>query len=97
MCGGGGAMTDDLNSRQEQAAVQVHEAIVPSEETHRLLVLSLVLSLLSTLLALFVTIKSRRETKATNKKEKREQKNIKKELQEIHKEIALLKESQGHI
>lgn len=97
MLNGVRAMTDDLNFRQEQAAIPLHEAIVPSEETHRLLLLSLSFSLLSTLLAIFVTIESRRESKAAKRKteaaNRKKDQALKNELQELHKEIALLKKN----
>jgi len=90
-------MAGGLSSREEQAEAELEEALVPCEETYRLLLLSLWFSLLSSALGIFVTIKSRMETEAENRKakaeKKKEQKKLKKELEELREEIALLKKS----
>jgi len=82
-------MTSKQKSKERE--LEIDENIIRSEETYRLLILSLLLSLLSTLLAIYVTIRSRRENEVTDKEGEKTIQKIKRELHELHEEIALLK------
>lgn len=77
--------------KSKERELEINESVIRSEETYKLLILSLILSLLSTLLAIYVTVRSRQESDASSKDSEKTIKCMKKELLELHEEIALCK------
>jgi len=95
-------MTADLSPVElasHQRPTEAPEATVAEEPargvsiaTHRLLLLTLLLSAISSVLAIVVATQSWRETEAADKKKEQAEKKAKRELQELHEEIIWLKD-----